>query len=257
MKNFFLYFNKLIIPSIFLVIGLIFTFSSFNGGKPQTIWFMIGGLSLTVFSLIWILLQLNVLSIKNATIIAVALILPILFLAYRNYKSVENELKYLELVDVRFDAVKNHLIKIREAELAYKKTYNKYCDNFDTLIYFVQNGTIPELKITGNMDDSVAVANGLARIDTNWVAVIGNAYMLTFPVDSLRYVPFGKDNTQFSLAADMLGDEATAMVPVFEASTNWRDFLGDLWKDYGRIPKDSIIKVGSLDEPTTNGSWGK
>lgn len=257
MKNFFLYLNKLIIPILFLFIGLVFVFTSLNGGKPQTVWFLTGGLFLTLFSALWILLQLNILSGKYASIIAIVLVFPILFLTFRNIKSIQNELKYLELVEKRFDKVINHLVKIREAELAYKQAKGSYCDNFDTLINFLKNGQVPILKQVGNMDDSVAVAQGLAYIDTNWVPVIDNAYIITFPLDSLRYVPYGKDNTEFTLASDMLYINESNSVPVFESTAKWRDFLGDLWADYGRMPKDSIIKVGSLEEPTTNGSWSK
>jgi len=255
MKNFMLHFNKLIIPSIFLMLGAILLAANANPSKPQSLWFVIAGVMIIIFSLLWILITLQVLNGKNWLIYTVIISLPALFLAYRNYATIADELKFKEQEEARFEVIKQHLIKIREAQIAYKSAKGTYCKSFDELIDFVMNGKVPVIKQIGNADDSVAVAKGLVRIDTTWLPVIGKAYMVTFPVDSLRWVPFAEAGTEFFMDAGELQTGENLTSPVFVASANYKDFLGDLYKSYSRIVPDSTIQVGSMDQVTTNGSW--
>jgi hypothetical protein len=255
MKNYMLYFNKLVIPAIFLLLGVILLAANADPSKPQSIWFVFAGVMIVIFSLLWILITLQVLNGKNWFIYTIIISIPALFLAYRNYATIADELKFKELEAARFEVIKQRLIKIREAQIAYKSAKGTYCKSFDELIDFVMNGKVPVVKQIGNADDSVAVAQGLVRIDTNWVPVIGKAYIVTFPVDSLRWVPFAKEGTEFFMDAGELQTGENLTSPVFVASANYKDFLGDLYKSYNRIVPDSTIQVGSMEQVTTNGSW--
>jgi hypothetical protein len=255
MKNFMMNFNKLIVPVLFTVTGLAILLTNINPERPQSIWFMLAGGFIVIFSVLWILLTMGILSTKNSMIITLVITIPAVFLAYRNYASIADELKFKAFEEGRFQVVKERLIKIREAQIAYKKAKGTYCKSFDELIQFVQNGKMPIVRQEGNIDDSVAVAKGLVKIDTTWVPVIGSAYTVTFPVDSLRWVPFSPAGTAFFMDAGDLntGEEMTS--PVFVSSANYKDFLGDLYKSYSRIVQDSTIQVGSMEQVTTNGSW--
>jgi hypothetical protein len=96
----------------------------------------------------------------------------------------------------------------------------------------------------------------LVKIDTTWVAVLGNKFMVDFPLDSLPFVPYAASGTQFNMAADQLDVDGT-LLPVFEATAPYAAFLGKLYTENGYIapPEDSLIRVGSLTEPTTTGNW--
>lgn len=250
-----LFFNKLIIPIIFLLLGILLLATNSNPSQPQSVWFVVAGVMIIIFSLLWILLTLQILNGKNWLIYTIIISLPALFLAYRNYSTIADELKFKELEAARFEVIKQRLIKIREAQIAYKSAKGLYCQNFDELIDFVKNGNVPVVKQIGNADDSVAVAKGLVRIDTNWVPVIGKAYTVTFPVDSLRWVPYAEAGTEFFMDAGELQTGENITSPVFVAIANYKDFLSDLYKSYSRIVPDSTIQVGSMDQVTTNGSW--
>ncbi|MBE2247685.1 MAG: hypothetical protein IAE67_10550 [Candidatus Competibacteraceae bacterium] len=255
MKNFMILVNKLIIPVLFFLLGALILFSNLNPDKPQSVWFMLAGAILVLFSLFWILITLQVLNGKYWFIYAMLITIPSLLLAYRNYATIADELDFKRIEAGRFEVVKQRLIKIREAQIAYKLAKGKYCNSFDELIEFINNGTVPVIKQIGNIDDSVAVAKGLVRIDTSWVPVIGKAYFVTFPVDSLRWVPFAMAGTEFFLDAGDLETGENMTSPVFVAEANYKDFLHDLYKNYSRIVPDSTIRVGSMEQVTTNGSW--
>lgn len=255
MKNFMFFFNKLIIPIIFLLLGVILLATNSNPSQPQSVWFIVAAVMIIIFSILWILITLQILNGKYWLIYTIVISLPAIFLAYRNYSTIADELKFKELEAARFKVIKQRLIKIREAQIAYKSAKGVYCKNFDELIDFVKNGSVPVVKQIGNVDDSVAVAKGLVRIDTNWVPVIGKAYTVTFPVDSLRWVPFAKAGTEFFMDAGELETGENTTSPVFVAIANYKDFLADLYKNYNRIVPDSTIQVGSMDQVTTNGSW--
>lgn len=255
MKNVMILANRLILPILFFLMGLVVLLTNFNPEKPQSIWFLLAGAMILIFSIFWALFSLNVLSGKNWLLYTAIIAVPSLLLAYRNYASIADELEFKRIEAERFEVVKQRLIKIREAQIAYKLAKGKFCKSFDELIAFVNNGTVPVVKQIGNIDDSVAVAKGLVRIDTSWVPVIGKAYFITFPVDSLRWVPFAQAGTEFFMDAGDLetGDNMTS--PVFVAKASYKDFLEELYKGYSRAVPDSSIRVGSMEQVTTNGSW--
>lgn len=259
MKNILLILHKIIGPLIGFGIGMVFLFMAISGaakGHVQPSGFVIAGVLLVVFSLLGALIIFQVLKGKLAMYVGVGLSLVIsLFLSWKIVRSVGSELEYIDLVKQRYSTVVQHLKKIREAELAYKEANGKYTKDWNALIEFIKNGKYPILKRVGNMDDSVQVASGQAHVDTNWVPVIGNGYIMTFPVDSLRFVPYNKNGKEFFLDAGELFIDDINRAPVFLSSTEYADFMDDLWKEYGRLPVDSTVRVGSMDEITTNGNF--
>lgn len=255
--------HKLIGPLIGFIFGAFLLLTYIGGaakGQDQSSWFLIGGLTLIIFSIIGALIMYQVIKGNAAKIAIISLAgIFIAILTYMNIKSVKNELDYTQLEKDRLNVVIERLKKIREAQLAYKETKGEFAKDFNTLIDYLKNGKYPSLKTTGNMDDTLAVQKGLARVDTTWVAVIGNGYIETFPVDSLRYVPYNQNKAEFLLNAGILDISEVTKVPVFEATVVYKEFMDDLWKQYSKISPlaDSTVRVGSMTTPSLNGSWSE
>lgn len=251
-----LFLGRYLFPIILLVVSIIFLILGISPGKVQSGNFLLAAGLLLVSSLLMILSSAEIIKGKIATILGFVLIPVALFLAYQNYNVIQSDIEYKRVTDYRYDVVRQRLEKIREGQVAYKNENGAFTDNFDTLITFVKSGKMKIIKKIGNEDDSMAVALGQVRRDTIFVPVLGNGFKPeNYPVDSLKYIPFGNGAT-FNLAAGILGSpESEYKPPVFEAFAEFKTFLGDLGKEYGKVIPDSAIRVGSMVEPTTNGNW--
>ena len=61
-------------------------------------------------------------------------------LGYCIYESIMQPIRFQKLADWRYQRTKQSLINIRDAQVAFKSTYGKYTNNFDTLQAFVKEG---------------------------------------------------------------------------------------------------------------------
>ena len=79
-------------------------------------------------------------------IIQAVLAVLIVILGYCIYESIMQPIRFQKLADWRYQRTKQSLINIRDAQVAFKSTYGKYTNNFDTLQAFIKEGN---LKIAG------------------------------------------------------------------------------------------------------------
>lgn len=251
-----LFLSRYLFPIILLVVSLALLFIGLKPGKVQSGPFLLAAFLLLASSVLMILTSAEILKGKLAIIIGYALIPVAGFMAYQNYAVIQDDIDYRNLTNYRYGKVRERLEKIREAQVAYRNEKGQFAENFDKLIDFVQNGQMRIIKKVGNEEDSLAVALGQVRRDTLLVPVLGNGFKPeNYPVDSLRYIPFG-NGAEFIMAAGILGAEGSDYrPPVFEASAEFKIFLGDLGQQYKKVVPDSSIRVGSMVEPTTNGNW--
>lgn len=256
MKDFWVSFNKGLIPGVFALASLFLIMAGLSGIGIQSIKFLMGSVFTFVFSVFWLLLVFKVIRSKKATYLAAGITIVSAILMFGIYRSIAERFEFMAQETKVVNTVVQRMKKIREAQVLYREVKGEYAGDFTALITFIREGQYPIISKTGNADDSVAVARGLVRIDTNWVPVFGNKFMVDFPLDSLPFVPYASAATQFTMAADKLDVEGT-LLPVFEASAPYVLFLGNLYKENGYMapPEDSLIRVGSLTEPTTNGNW--
>lgn len=251
-----LFLSRYLFPIILLVVSSALLYIGLKPGKMQSGAFLLAAALLLVSSVIMILSSAEIITGKIAAILGYALIPVAAFMAYKNYAVIQDDIDYRNLTDYRYAKVRERLEKIREAQIAYRNEKGQFADSFDKLIEFVKTGRMRIIKKIGNEDDSLAVALGQVRRDTLLVPVLGNGFKPeNYPVDSLRYIPFG-NGAEFNLQAGILGSEGSDYrPPVFEASAEFKVFLGDLAKQYNKTVPDSFIRVGSMVEPTTNGNW--
>ena len=262
MKNLSYWISKLLIPSLFALTGLFMLFTGLKPGKYQSALYVFSSFLMVAGSAVWILLVTGKLSMPWVRKYAALIFIPALIVMGGIVYSIRQSIRFEEIKVERENVIINRLLKIREAQLAYKEVKGEFANNFSALIDFLKNGKTFVVKVDGNIDDTLAVAQGRVKIDSIWVPILGLKYIETFPLDSLRYVPFALDpetrkpsGEEFLLEAGKLETPEGLEVPVFAASTNYGIFLEDLLKEYGKFSVDSVIQVGSMTEPTTNGSW--
>ena len=208
------------------------------------------------------------------TIVRILLVAAILVLGYLLVDSIMNPIRFNNERDVREEAIKERLIDIRTAQVAFKSKYGRYTGSFDTLISFVVTDSFPLIYKEGSVTDDMleqwgrraereALKRGLIVRDTSYTAVGDSIFAPGFAVDSLRFVPFCGD-TEFELAAAKIQTGSMVMVEVFEASVLNDIFLHGLDKQLiinynalrDRITGFAGMRVGNISEPNNNaGNW--
>ena len=194
------------------------------------------------------------------TIIQIVLLLVIIVLAYLVYQSVNEPLKFNAEKDKREAAVIQDLKDIRSGQLIYKKMYDKYAGNFDTLLTFLREGEIPIVKKVPDPDDTTFT---LTINDTIGYILVADSLFgrrAHFVLDSLPYIPGA--GVMYNLGAGEV-DKGGLSVHVFEASARYEEILKglevqmivNLSKARKDIEKFPGLKVGSMEEPSTDGNW--
>lgn len=199
-------------------------------------------------------------SLSQSKILNIVLAVLAGFLAYKLYLVVMEPINFARLERTHMCAVTERMEQIREAEMAYKTQYGEFTGDFNTLIAFVDTGsvTIYERKDSTFVYYDKRFQQDMNR-DTIVVRIIGyqkvrDRFPEGFDPSSLRYVPM-TNNSEFNLAAGKL-DRGGITVPVFEVSVTDVVMLAKLNKRYSPyIQKDHTYQIGSLTEATTSGNY--
>ena len=198
---------------------------------------------------------------KAVKYIAQFLLLAIIVaLLYFIYTGVMKPINFDKEYDVRKEKVVKRLKDIRSAEMAYKSVYGFYTGSFDTLINFVNYDSFPVLYAEGSLDDSLAVIQGRVIRDTIYIPVRDSLFAKTYPIDSLRYVPFAPVGKQFDLKASTILTASKLEVQVFEASALHFDILNGMDRqlivNLNDLKSFPGLKVGDIKEANNNaGNW--
>lgn len=203
------------------------------------------------------------------------LVIVMLGLAYKLYDSIMTPIKFKQGFEYRSNIVKDKMIKIREAEIAYLYTYQKYTADFDTLINFIRYDSLLIPKSTGIIPDSIyntstsrkeaeqrAIELGIITRDTLKVAVKDSLFP-DYNIDTLAFIPFTNLGETFQLNAGIIKTLSNATRPVFELKVHNNSFtnglnrqqvinVNDAARDNDEYPG---YVIGSMDEVTTAGNW--
>ena len=193
----------------------------------------------------------------------------VFFLGYKVYESIMEPVEYKNATDVRENVIKAKLGYIKSLEIEYKKIYGNYISDFDTLIDFYHNDSMPIVMKEGSVPDtlteSMALEMGIISRDTTKIAISDTLLkdMTTFKVDDLAIVPFTHGKVRFELESGTVV-RANFDVPVFEVKCFKKDYLAEikaqelLHNDILLLKEDDKfpgLKLGSLTEPSTDGNW--
>lgn len=208
---------------------------------------------------------------KLKPIINIVLWALIIFLGYTTFMSVYKDIQFNQLKVERYKVVIDRLIDVRDSELAYKEVNGEYADNFDKLIYFVTNDSVPitQRRDTLIIDVERTLAFGgvetmktITLIDTlSFYSVKDSLFKGSDRYKTMMNVGVGKEGATFTLKAGKIDD-----VAVFEASVDKAIVL--FGQDKYLIEKEKqafsvagvkggSVKIGSMEEINTSGNWGK
>lgn len=198
---------------------------------------------------------------KKLTILNIVLTLLAIFLAYKVYDSIRQPVAFENTKKEREVKVIQNLKDIRNTQILFKQTYNRYTANFDSLIQYIQTGELPMVNIIPDPNDttytktindtvgSIKIQDSLFKSRTN------------FDVTNLRYIPYS-DSQEFEMQAGYIM-RGGMKVPVFEAKAPFSSYLKDLDKqrvmnikaEQEELEKYAGMKVGSMTEASIDGNW--
>ncbi len=205
-------------------------------------------------------------------IINIILFAIIVLLAWQVVKSIQAPIKFNKEQKAREAKVVERLIDIRNAEVLYKNATSQYTNSFDTLIKFCQTAEIPVVNIIPDPTDTTFTRTINDTIDFIKVMDSIRGKRDNFNINDIKWVPFSEPQQQYELEAGMINRNGID-IPVFEARTPYEVYLAipgaafneKEWnqrRDNAKAEKESInryagLKVGSMEEATTDGNWEK
>jgi hypothetical protein len=162
--------------------------------------------------------------------------------------------------DKREAVVIQDLKDIRSGQQIYKKMYDKYAADFDTLLTFLREGEIPIVKKVPDPEDTTFTRTINDTIGYIIVADSLFGRRTHFNLDSLAFIPLS--GQKYNLEAGEI-ERGGLKVHVFEASAHYNSILVgmenqmiiNLIKARKDIDKFPGLKVGSMQEPSTDGNW--
>ena len=193
-----------------------------------------------------------------------------LVLVYQIYQSINSPIKFNQVKNERYLKVIDRLKDIRNSQIAYKSVNGIYCDNFDTLVNFVETA---QYTLIQKRDSSFLEYDRTFRIDMLREVIVIDTLGFASVKDSLfgesdRYkymaeVPIDGVNENFKIKADII-DKNGYNIPVFEVRVSKDIVLFDQNKDLlkqekGLMSVDGVngpdIVLGSLSDVSSNGNW--
>ena len=208
----------------------------------------------------------------KSILINVVLFAVVVFLAIKVIQSIKAPIDFGNEKSAREAQVVQRLKDIRDAEIQFKQANNKYTSDFDSLIDFCKNHEIPIVMIIPDPEDTTFTKT--INDTLGYVKVIDSLFgkRTKFNINELGIVPFSDPITQFEIH-DSIIKRGGISVPVFEVKTPYEVYLNTPgskftekeWNtrvqndkaEMEQIDKYAGLKVGSLEEASTDGNWEK
>jgi hypothetical protein len=176
-------------------------------------------------------------------------------LIYLIYSNIKEPIVFEAELNKREGAVSKQLEKIRTAEEIYQRITGEYAANFDTLRSVLSTENIEIYKIIGDVD----LENAVTEIETIFIKASDSIARLGISLDSLEYVPYGREGAHFTMDADTLTFQNT-LVNVVEVGIAKGAYMGKYAdKKYMKYNPfynpDDLIKFGDMNSPNTSGNW--
>jgi hypothetical protein len=157
-------------------------------------------------------------------------------------------IKFEKEREYRYDFIKEKLIDIRSAQLAYKERTGRFTNSFEELVQFVKLDSFILVQKTDTLETyyndiyKENMVRDITIIDTlGRVSVLDSLFGSNYPIDSLSYVP-PLNQLEFDLNAGTI-NKSKIDVPVFEA------------KDPSPYDAQKPLIIGSMIEANLNGNW--
>jgi hypothetical protein len=99
----------------------------------------------------------------------------ILGLAYFTYESIMQPIRFNNEKEKRYEAVKKRLMVVKDAQFVYEEKYKKFTADWDVLLNFIKNDSVPFVRINGELMEEITKEQAEA------LAVYGVEYLDTAP----------------------------------------------------------------------------
>ena len=214
----------------------------------------------------------------KSIIINIVLFAVVVFLAIKVVQSIKAPIDFGNEKSMRETQIVQRLKDIRDAEIQFKQANNKYTSNFDTLIDFCKNYEIPIVRMLVDTTDTAyfnAHSDYRTFADTVDYILVGDSLFgrrTNFNINELSLVPFSDPAPPFEIH-DSIIKRGGISVPVFEVKTpyevylntpgdkftakEWNTRVQNVKAEMEQIEKYAGLKVGSLEEASTDGNWEK
>lgn len=208
----------------------------------------------------------------KSILINIVLFAVVVFLAIKVIQSIKAPIDFGNEKSTREAQVVQRLKDIRDAEIQYKQANSKYTSDFDSLINFCSNYEIPIVKMVPDPNDTTFTKSINDTI--GYVKVLDSLFgkRPNFNIRNLSIVPFSDPTTTFEIR-DSIIKRGGISVPVFEVKTpyevylatpgekfsekEWNTRVQNIKAEMEQIDKYAGLKVGSLEEASTDGNWEK
>ncbi len=208
----------------------------------------------------------------KSILINIVLFAVVVFLAIKVIQSIKAPIDFGNEKSLREAQVVQRLKDIRDAEIQYKQANSKYTSDFDSLINFCSNYEIPIVKMVPDPNDTTFTKSINDTI--GYVKVLDSLFgkRPNFNIRDLSIVPFSDPTTTFEIQ-DSIIKRGGISVPVFEVKTpyevylatpgekfsekEWNTRVQNIKAEMEQIDKYAGLKVGSLEEASTDGNWEK
>ena len=197
-----------------------------------------------------------------------------------NEKYYVDEIKFDNVKNARFQEVIKKLEDIRMAQLAHETVTDSFANDWDKLVRFIETDSLTitekiDMRIPDKQSDRLYGMSGLMK-DTVIIKFLRNVSVRDslFGSDErykrMMYVPFAQSKDEkFKLETNFIEREVGSNItylPAFEVSVEKSIVLFDqpenlVKKENEILSVDGVngptIKLGSLNEPKTDGNWPK
>ena len=196
----------------------------------------------------------------KSSIIKALLAVVILVLGYMIFNSINKPVKFENTLNSRGDVIVSKLKDIRTAQNLFRNQYGRYTASFDTLIAFIQNGKIPEIKLIPDPNDTTFTRSISDTI--GFISIYDSIFAKkNYSLEKLNEIPFSKGD-YFSILAGQI-NKGGVDVSVFEVSARIETYTKELdrqlvinrIKEIEDRSKFPGLKVGSMTEASTDGNW--
>ena len=204
------------------------------------------------------------------TVLQIVLWIVCIVLGYLIYQSVTGPIEFAKVKTERYAAVIDKLKDIRNAQEAYKTVHNRYANDFQSLVAFVDTG---QYVITSQRDSSYMEFDPVYQIDLltevkiidtlGYVSVKDSLFGNSDRYKDMMKVPYATGNETFTMKADFI-EQSGYRAPVFEAKIAKNVVLQDQPQDLvarenAQVSVEEVngseIRVGSLSKVSTSGNW--
>lgn len=186
----------------------------------------------------------------------------IIVLGYLVFNSINTPVKFEKQLSLRSDEIVERLKDIRTAQTLFRNQKGRYTGSFDTLIDFIKTGKIPEVKMIPDPKDTTFTRTISDTI--GYIVIFDSLYATKYKLESLsdlKVIPYSQGEL-FQLTAGKIS-KGGVDVSVFEVLAPFEAYTKELdkqlvinrvkeIKDRNRYPG---LKLGSMNEATTDGNW--